>query len=105
LEQSGEEWVDPINGSDLILSIDYTIQSIAEKYLEKACIDNKVTDGGNVIMMDPKTGDILAMASYPNYNPQDFINGISEEKWQEYQEKTALLNRAIQSSYAPRFNF
>ena len=45
-----------------------TIQSIAEKYLEDACIDNKCTDGGNIIIADPTTGDILAMATYPSYN-------------------------------------
>lgn len=57
-----ENYVDAIDGNDLILSIDATIQGIAEKYLEEACIDNKCTDGGNIIVMNPKTGDILAMA-------------------------------------------
>ena len=56
------------NGSNLTLTIDINIQTIAEKYLEQACISNKCADGGNVIIMDPNTGDILAMATYPNYN-------------------------------------
>lgn len=41
-----------------------TIQSIVEKYLEEACIDNVCTDGGSIIAMNPKNGDILAMATY-----------------------------------------
>lgn len=56
------------NGSNLTLTIDINIQTIAEKYLEQACITNKCVDGGNVIIMDPNTGDILAMATYPDYN-------------------------------------
>lgn len=61
----GEVYKNPIDGNDLVLSIDFNIQSIVEKYLEEACIDNVCTDGGNVIMMNPKNGDILAMATYP----------------------------------------
>lgn len=56
------------NGSNLTLTIDINIQTIAEKYLEQACVTNKCVDGGNVIIMDPNTGDILAMATYPDYN-------------------------------------
>lgn len=56
------------NGSNLNLTIDINIQTIAEKYLEQACVTNKCADGGNIIIMDPNTGDILAMATYPNYN-------------------------------------
>lgn len=56
------------NGSDLTLTIDINIQTIAEKYLEQACVTNKCADGGNIIIMDPNTGDILAMATYPDYN-------------------------------------
>ena len=50
----GENYVSAIDGNDLVLSIDLTIQSIAEKYLEEACIDNKCTDGGNIVIMNPK---------------------------------------------------
>ncbi len=64
----GEQYTSAVNGKDLILSIDMTIQSIAEKYLEEACIDNICTDGGNIVIMNPKTGDILAMATYQNNN-------------------------------------
>lgn len=45
--EEGENYVSAIDGNDLVLTIDFTIQSIVEKYLEEACIDNKCTDGGN----------------------------------------------------------
>ena len=44
------------------------IQSIVERYLKQAVEENNCENGGNVIVMNPKNGDILAMASYPNYN-------------------------------------
>ena len=68
IENSSEEYTEPTDGDDLVLTIDTTIQGIAEKYLKEACIDNKCTDGGNIIIMNPKTGDILALAGYPDYN-------------------------------------
>ena len=51
----GEVYTSAINGNDIVLSIDMTIQSIVEKYLEEACIDNSCTDGGNIVVMNPKT--------------------------------------------------
>ena len=68
LGNEGEDYIAAIDGDDIVLSIDMTIQSIAEKYLEQACIDNVCTDGGNILIANPKTGDILAMAGYPNYD-------------------------------------
>ena len=64
----GETYDEPTVGKDLVLTVDMNIQAIVEKYLEEACIDNKCTDGGNVIIMNPKNGDILAMATYPYYD-------------------------------------
>ena len=71
IDNTSEEYIDAIDGDDLILTIDSTIQGIAEKYLKEACIDNECTDGGNIIIMNPKNGDILALAGYPNYNLND----------------------------------
>ena len=79
IEGEGENYVSAIDGNDLVLSIDATLQGIAEKYLKEACIDNKCTDGGNIIMMNPKTGDILAMAGYPDYNLNDPYETTIEE--------------------------
>ncbi len=113
--EEGEQYVSAIDGNDLILSIDYNIQSIVEKYLQEACIDNKCTDGGNVIAMNPKTGDILAMATYPNYNLNEPYEAYTDELkgiWSslEQKEKTKNLqavwrNRAIADTYEPGSTF
>ena len=68
IPNSNELYVEAENGSDVVLSLDYNIQTIAEKYLKQAVEENDCKKGGNVIIMQPDTGDILAMATYPNYN-------------------------------------
>ena len=103
--QLDENYVAAEKGKDLVLTIDLTIQSIVEKYLENACIDNKCTDGGNVIIMNPNNGDILAMATYPNYdlnNPYELENSENlnnSEKNKELQAK--WRNKAIADTYEP----
>jgi stage V sporulation protein D (sporulation-specific penicillin-binding protein) len=111
----GESYVSPTQGKNLILTIDMNIQSIAEKYLEEACIDNICTDGGNVIIMSPKTGDILAMATYPYYdlnNPFTINNEELLNDWSLYDqtEKSNFLqamwrNKAIADTYEPGSTF
>lgn len=111
----GEDYEAAIDGDDLVLTIDATIQGIAEKYLKEACIDNKCTDGGNIIIMNPNNGDILAMAGYPNYNLNDPFTPTDEEtknNWDNYsqEEKSAYLqkmwrNRAISDAYEPGSTF
>lgn len=115
LEKEGEDYVAAINGNDLILSIDMTVQSIAEKYLTEACIDNVCTDGGNVIIMKPKTGDILALASYPSYDlntPYTINDEQLAANWStmEAGEKSRALqqmwrNKAISDTYEPGSTF
>ena len=107
----GEVYTAPIDGNSIVLSIDMTIQSIVEKYLEEACIDNQCTDGGNIIAMNPKTGDILAMATYPSYNLNEPYTINNEEllaNWDtiETNEKSQNLqamwrNKAISDTYEP----
>jgi peptidoglycan glycosyltransferase len=63
-----ERYISAENGSDLTLTIDYNIQTIVEKYLSQACVNLNAKSGGTCIAMNPKTGKILAMADYPNYN-------------------------------------
>lgn len=109
--KEGEKYVSAIDGNDLVLTIDLNIQSIVEKYLEEACIDNKCTDGGNVVVMNPKNGDVLAMATYPSYNLNEPYSPYTEELeqiWEglEQSEKTKNLqavwrNRAIADTYEP----
>lgn len=115
IEKEGENYVEPVDGMDLILGIDATIQGIAEKYLKEACIDNKTTDGGNIIIMDPKTGDILAMAGYPNYNlnePYKPSTDEMKEVWDSLSDsdKTKQMqamwrNKAVTDTYEPGSTF
>lgn len=64
IPDSSEEYIAPENGSNVYLTIDSNIQTIAEKYLKQAVEENSCKRGGNVIIMDPSTGSILAMATY-----------------------------------------
>lgn len=109
--KEGESYTPATNGNDIVLSIDFNIQSIAEKYLKEACIDNVCTDGGNIVIMNPKTGDLLAMATYPSYNLNEPYAPYTEElknTWDamEQAEKTKKLqavwrNKAIADTYEP----
>lgn len=98
------------NGNDITLTIDANIQAIAEKYLKQACKENKCTEGGNVIVMNPNNGDVLAMATYPDYNLNTPFTPtyISEKDWRALSPKnqSSILqnmwnNRAITSTYEP----
>ena len=115
LGNEGEDYMEAIDGDDIVLSIDMTIQSIAEKYLTQACIDNECTDGGNILIANPKTGDILAMASYPSYdlnNPYKINDKDLEFVWDTLSsgdKSTALQqmwrNKAISDTYEPGSTF
>ena len=115
IENTGENYVPPVDGNDLVLTIDATIQGIAEKYLKEACIDNKCTDGGNIVIMNPKNGDILAMAGYPNYNLNDPFSPSTEELKQNWgqmsqadRNKTMMSlwrNKAVTDTYEPGSTF
>ena len=115
IEGEGENYIDAKDGNNLVLSIDATIQGIAEKYLKEACIDNKCTDGGNIIIMNPKNGDILAMAGYPDYNLNDPYNTIIEElkpNWENMSETDQVKemqkvwrNKAVADTYEPGSTF
>ncbi len=111
IPDENQTYIPAENGYDLTLTIDANIQTIVEKYLEQACIENKCGRGGNVIAMDPKTGDILAMATYPDYNlntPFEMPSGYTEEEWEKMssEERTSTLysvyrNRAVSDTYEP----
>ncbi len=115
IEGEGEEYISAIDGNSLVLSIDATIQGIAEKYLKEACIDNKCTDGGNIIVMNPKTGDILAMAGYPDYNlntPYETIIDELKPNWNNLSETEQIKemqkvwrNKAVADTYEPGSTF
>ena len=115
IDDTSEEYVKAVNGNDLVLTIDSTIQGIAEKYLKEACIDNKCTDGGNIIVMNPKNGDILALAGYPNYNLNEPYSPNTDELksvWDtlSQEDKTKNMqamwrNKAVSDTYEPGSTF
>ena len=90
-----DERVAPDQGSQVMLTIDARTQFLVENVLRKA---------GRVaaVVMDVNTGEILSMASVPNYNPNEFIPSIDAGKWESYKANKAypLINRAI-SSFTP----
>jgi penicillin-binding protein 2 len=100
-----------VGGATVVLTIDANLQQVAEEALAnniekiKSGGFSKTYDanGGCVVVTNVKTGEILAMASYPDYNPSYFSNGISQAQWNEYNDSklTPLRNRAIQNAYAP----
>lgn len=104
---------EPIVGADVELTIDADIQKVAEESL-KADIEKIASGGyaeqsdataGAVVVMNTKTGEILALASYPDFEPQLFVNGIGTDKYKEYNDVQALYNRAISGAYAPGSTF
>ena len=114
IPDSNKEYIAPENGSNLYLTIDSTIQSIAEKYLKQAVEENNCKRGGNVIIENPETGEILAMATYPDYNlntpyePNEWIKDGFDKLSQT--EKTNKLysmwrNRAVLDTYEPGSTF
>lgn len=105
-----EEYVEPQNGYDLVLTVDATVQSIVEKNLKKAVIEN-IADFGTCVIMRPSTGEVLAMASYPDYDPNEPFTPTDEiilAKWDEMTTKeknsylnSMWLNKCIQATYEP----
>ena len=109
-----QTYVEVQNGSDVKLTIDANIQSIADKYLSQAVTDNKA-DGGNVIIMNPSNGDVLAMSTYPDYDlnePFTINNEALKLDWDKMssEDKNNSLfnmwkNTAVQSTYEPGSTF
>lgn len=100
--QAEVDKVDPQSGQDLVTTIDLDLQFAAEAQLEAT-----PTKRGTIISMDPRNGELLAMASLPSFDPNIFVQGSSTPEgrkqiaayWQD--ETRPLYNRAIQGRYPP----
>jgi len=96
------ETVDPQPGRDLVTTIDLDLQNAAEEQLQTS-----VTRRGVIIVMDPNNGEVLALASYPTFDPNLFSQRITTKEGKaEYaalmnDPETPLMNRAVQSRYMP----
>jgi len=113
ISDNAEQYVEVENGSNIYLTIDVTIQSIVEKYLEQGVKDNKAVSG-SAIAMKPNTGDILAMATYPSYdlNSPNTITTMTEEEasaltTEERNEKRIQMwsDRNFSTTYEPGSTF
>ena len=72
------------------------------------CQSTPKAEKGSTVVLDPKTGGVIAMASYPTFNPADFVDGISDIEWADLtaeENNTPLNNWAIQGQYAPGSTF
>ena len=109
-----ETYISAENGSDITLTIDYNIQYTIEKYLKQAVEKYDCKDGGNVIVMDPQTGDILGIACYPDYDlnspytpnstlAQTYDSLSTEEKSEALYRMWA--NKSVSDSYEPGSTF
>lgn len=105
--------LDPTPGRDVRLTIDVRIQRVAEKALRDAIDDAKAdkyykAKAGAAVALDTRTGEVLAMASVPTYDPAVFLGGISQKEWRSLtstQSEYPLTNRAIMAQYPPASTF
>src|SRR5438477_7860106 len=86
----------PTRGTDLTLTIDLDVQRAAEDAFQPGA-------RGAVVAIDPRNGEVLALVSKPNYDPNEFSTGITRERWSELSGggNYPLFNRAIQAVYPP----
>ncbi|MBW3594441.1 MAG: penicillin-binding protein 2 [Actinobacteria bacterium] len=102
-------------GNDLVLYLDYGIQELAEEALKAGVFANRgryPTPAGGVVVMDPNTGGILGMASFPDYDPRILADGLTQKEYNKLGAKTkgnpdddAFLFRPIQAQRAPASTF
>lgn len=102
----------PIAGDHLVTSLDIRLQAAAEKALADAVMRGRAngytSDSGAAVVMDIRTGRILALASYPTYDPNAFEKGLTVQQASDlFSEKKAVpaLNRALQGLFAPASTF
>lgn len=114
IPDKNEQYIAPKDGSNIYLTIDSNIQAIAEKYLKQAVEENRCKRGGNIIIEDPETGKILAMATYPDFNlntpytPNEWIaEGFDTLSAEEKSSKLYSMwrNRAVLDAYEPGSTF
>lgn len=109
----------PVPGSNIFLTIDKNIQQATEQALEKAIKTSRsifdknfkkryLGTAGAAVVLDPRNGEVLAMASFPSYDPSIFIGGIKKGRWKRLISKKAhapMNNRAYTSLYPPGSTF
>jgi penicillin-binding protein 2 len=106
----------PTVGDSVVLNIDTGLQKALDGYLEsdilavRASIDpttkkHPPAPNGAAIVLDPNTGAVLAMSSYPSFNLESFVNGLSNQAYKQLLNEGAFNNYAIQGLYTPGSTF
>jgi penicillin-binding protein 2 len=99
--QTENVWSPAEPGHNVLLTLDLSVQQAAEQALRNAPVTYTGPVRGAVVVMDVRTGDILAMASSPTLDPNQFIQRLSREEWQRITALHAEKNRATQENYMP----
>lgn len=98
-----------VAGDTVSLTIDAELQGKTEEIIKDSVQTlkqmKKKSSFGAAVLMNVNSGEILAMASYPNYSPEVFVGGINSKDWNELKENNALYDRAASGSYAPGSTF
>lgn len=112
IENAGERRLEPVNGNDLLISLDYNIQMYCEQAAERAYV-KKEADRVSIIVMNPQNGELLAMVNYPEYNlnePFELLLSEEEAALLSDSEKQNALNQmwrnpCISDTYEPGSTF
>ena len=110
IENAGESRLEPVNGYDLCLSLDYNIQMYCEQAAKKVCT-KKSADSVSVIVMNPQNGELMAMVNYPEFDLNDPFTLVGDTGESESaEEKQNLLNKmwrnqCISDTYEPGSTF
>jgi penicillin-binding protein 2 len=112
------DYDEPVAGHDVVLGLDVRVQAIAETALREELEVARgrrtgnnpanVAQAGSVVVLDPVDGSVVAMASYPDYEPASLTDGIDEAEWTFLNDRAnfiPLINRAIAGEYAPGSTF
>lgn len=98
-----------VSGNDITLTIDSELQGKTEDIMKNAIKSlrkmNKKSTFGAAVVMNVRSGEILAMTSYPTYKPEVFIGGISQSDWNDIRKNNKLYSKATQGAYAPGSTF
>lgn len=109
IENAGESRLEPVNGYDLCLSLDYNIQMYCEQAAKKVCT-KKSADSVSVIVMNPQNGELMAMVNYPEFDLNDPFTLMNDNAALTAEEKQELLNKmwrnqCISDTYEPGSTF
>jgi len=92
--------VPPVNGRDIVLTIDRSVQYLVEKHIKEG-VEKYDAVSGSVIVMNPMSGQIIALANYPTYDPAKFMDEEKESTQSPHRKTLERINIAISETYEP----